>query len=88
MEEVKNDYYNRNGVQVMEILNSIYQFFGDDLNAKEGFYIGNIIKYLMRYKFKGDPNRDLDKLDDYLCLLNDELNRQVNSGELVFGNKE
>ena len=80
---VKMDYYERNDVKVFDIIDLTYKFFGDDINSKEAFYIGNIIKYLMRYKFKGDPNRDLDKLDDYLNLLNEELNRQVNSKELI-----
>ena len=65
MRKVNNDYYNRNGVEVYDILNLVYQFFGDDLNAKEGFYIGNIIKYLMRYKFKNDPVSDLRKIEVY-----------------------
>lgn len=70
------NYYNRNGVEVYEILDLIYKFFGDDLNAKEGFYVGNIVKYLMRYKFKGDPSGDLEKLEEYLEYLRYEQNNK------------
>lgn len=76
MEEERNDYYKRNGVEVKEILSLIYRFFGDDLNAQEGFYLGNVIKYLMRFKFKGNPEQDLNKLEEYLSWLRDSRKEQ------------
>jgi len=35
----------------------------------EGFYVGNIIKYIYRYKHKGEPVEDLKKARQYLDFL-------------------
>ena len=35
----------------------------------EGFCLGNIIKYLYRYKLKGNPVQDLMKANEYLVRL-------------------
>lgn len=71
MSEKKPSHYYRNGVEVREILELIFKFFGDDVTAEEGGVIFNIVKYLMRYKFKGNPIKDLDKLSVYLDWLKD-----------------
>lgn len=55
-------YYNRNGVEVKDVIQKVYQFFGDDLTGWESACIYNILKYLMRYKYKENPKDDLDKL--------------------------
>lgn len=70
-------HYKRNGISVNgDILKVIYDFYGNDLTAKEGFYIGNIIKYLMRFQYKDDPISDLDKLIRYAEMLKDAVNRR------------
>ncbi len=58
----KQDYYYRNGIQVKDVINQVYQFFGEDLSSWEAACIYNILKYLMRYKYKENPKQDLDKL--------------------------
>lgn len=54
----------------------------------EGFCLGNIIKYLYRYKLKGNPVQDLMKAREYLerliiCVKNkmDEEQRMLNDNE-------
>ena len=39
-----------------------------------GFLMGNIVKYLSRYPFKGNPEQDLKKADWYLQRLIEEVN--------------
>ena len=58
----KQNYYNRNGIEAKDIISAIYQFYGSDLSSWESACIYNIIKYLMRYKYKENPEKDLDKL--------------------------
>ena len=43
------------------------------VNSYEGFLMGNLIKYLSRYPFKGKPLQDLEKADWYLQRLIDEV---------------
>ena len=40
--------------------------FVEAIGELEGFCLGNVIKYLYRYKFKGDPVLDLMKAREYL----------------------
>lgn len=65
-------YYKRHGIEVKDVLDQIYTFFDNDITPKEGAYIFNIVKYLMRYKFKDDPISDLEKLETYLEWLKEE----------------
>lgn len=58
----KQNYYNRNGIEVKNVIRDIYRFFGSDLSSWESACIYNIMKYLMRYKYKGNSEEDLDKL--------------------------
>lgn len=38
-----------------------------------GFCIGNALKYICRYRYKGDPVGDLNKAADYIGILKDEI---------------
>ncbi len=31
-----------------------------------GFHLGNVVKYIARYKYKGAPRQDLEKAQEYL----------------------
>lgn len=62
-EKVKRqDYYYRNGIEVIDVINTVFKFFGSDLSSMESACIYNILKYLMRYKYKGNPEQDLRKV--------------------------
>ena len=69
----KQNYYNRNGVEVITIIRKIYDFFGSDLNSFEAACIYNILKYLMRYKYKDNPKQDLKKINVIVNWLKDEI---------------
>ena len=54
-------HYNQGGIEVIDIIESATK----GLNDSEGFYIGNILKYLCRWKFKNGLE-DLKKAKWYL----------------------
>lgn len=58
------DYYIKNGHECQECIDMITA----DCNGGEAFIIGNIIKYLWRYKGK-NGGRDLDKAKNYIDML-------------------
>ena len=58
------DYYIKNGHECQECIDMITA----DCNGVEAFIIGNIIKYLWRYKGK-NGNRDLSKAKTYIDML-------------------
>lgn len=68
---LKIDYYNGRSC-----LNHIENFFAfhEFLSPYENFYIGNIIKYLWRYKKKNGV-KDLEKAKEYLEFLINEQER-------------
>ena len=61
------DYYKGKSLQVFDVLDD---FLSPEANA--GFYVGNIIKYVVRYKGKNGRD-DLLKARDYLDKLIDSL---------------
>jgi len=50
-------------------------------SRKEGFYAGNISKYIDRYDTKGTPRADLFKVLHYTMLLINHLNLIENNGQ-------
>lgn len=71
----QQDYYYRNGIHVKDVIDQVYQFFGDDLTSWEAAGIYNIMKYLMRYKYKENPQKDLDKIAVNVEWLKSEFNK-------------
>lgn len=64
MTEDKVTRYKHGRYECIEILEDLLQ----ELDGFEGFLIGNVIKYLWRWKYKGGI-RDIEKAEDYLCKL-------------------
>lgn len=58
------DYYKKNGIECIDII----KLFTLDVHGVEGFILGNVIKYLWRYKFKNGIE-DIDKAINYLIML-------------------
>jgi hypothetical protein len=54
-------HYNQGGIECFDVIKA---FYGQD--AFEGFCAGNVLKYAMRYKHKGNPKQDLEKASFYL----------------------
>ena len=73
----KNDYYiltiDGNKIEAFEIIRAICN--ENHLYGYEGFLMGNVIKYLVRYRRKDNPKEDLIKAYNYL-------------GKLIFEMKE
>lgn len=63
------EHYNSNGVETKDIIEIISIQLGDKINGYQGFCIGNVIKYLTRFPFKGNPLDDLEKAKTYLDYL-------------------
>ncbi len=59
-------HYSVGGVEVIEIIKTKMP---PDISPFEGFLWGNILKYLFRYRLKGDPRGDLLKAQTYLTWL-------------------
>lgn len=57
------DYYKRDGIETIDVLRTI---LSED--EYRGFLIGNIFKYLVRYR-KKDMVNDLQKAETYLAWL-------------------
>ena len=60
------NHYKPNDIEAYDIINTVFTYFGSDLTNIEAFYIGNILKYLLRYKYKGQKEDDLKKLIEYV----------------------
>jgi hypothetical protein len=59
MEKINHpSHYNSGKIEVIEYLK--------DQGIAEDFCIGNVIKYVSRHKFKGNPLEDLEKAKWYL----------------------
>jgi len=59
------DHYNSGKIEVIDFIKS--------LGIDEDFCIGNAIKYISRYKHKGDPIGDLKKAKWYINYLINKL---------------
>lgn len=60
-------HYNVNGTETIEVIKA-----GMSSEQFEGFLVGNILKYISRYKFKNGVE-DLEKAAFYLERLKDEV---------------
>lgn len=56
----KPDHYHSGGIDTWELVDRKYT-----QEMKEGWYAGNVQKYLMRYHRKGNPVQDLEKMVAY-----------------------
>lgn len=63
-----NHYQSKNGIEVFDVIKA----FTEELNGIESFYVGNILKYICRYK-KKNGIEDLEKAKNYLDILINEL---------------
>lgn len=69
-----NSYYKPHDVSAWDLIESVLEYYGNDLSPSECFDIGNILKYLLRFKYKGQALSDLDKAIDYLKRVKREQN--------------
>lgn len=59
------NYYKPHDTEAWDLIDQVLTYYGSDLTGGEPFYIGNIMKYLLRYKYKGKAEEDINKLIRY-----------------------
>ena len=69
-------YYKRNGIEAKDVIRLVLEFLGDGITNYEAACVYNVLKYLMRYKFKGNPEQDLNKAIIELEWLKDEIKNE------------
>lgn len=69
-----DNYYHHNGKEAWDIIDQVQNHLEDGADNVEAGYIFNIMKYLLRYPYKGNSEEDLnkaktyiDRLKDYVC---------------------
>lgn len=70
----------------LEVINLLGMILRDHFSGYEGYCLGNTLKYLLRYKFKGDPIGDLNKAKayiDFLIQVENENNGLKNGQEVL-----
>lgn len=66
----KPQHYNHGNYEVLDIIKD--QLVVMPISPWEGYLLGNIIKYLLRFPYKGNSEQDLGKAKYYLsCLINE-----------------
>lgn len=63
--EESDHYYNQNGIEAWDIIHQVMEYHEGNISNKEAGILYNIMKYLMRFPYKGQRNSDLDKVCDY-----------------------
>lgn len=74
-ETEKNDhYYNQNGIEAWDIIKQVMKFHEGNITNNEAGIVYNIMKYLLRFPYKGQRNDDLDKVCVYVGELKETIN--------------
>lgn len=80
------EHYNElslNG-QPIEAIDLIFTFASmQGLTGEQSFLLGNVVKYLTRFPYKGKPVQDLEKASWYLNKLITEVNSNESNGKRV-----
>ena len=70
--KIDNDhYYNQNGIEAWDIIKQVMDFHEGKISNNEAGILYNMMKYLLRFPYKGQFNSDLDKI----CVYAQELKR-------------
>lgn len=64
--EKKESYYYHNGVMAWDIIDQIMDYHEDGLTNKEAGALYNVLKYLLRFPYKGQRDSDLNKAKEYI----------------------
>jgi len=68
----KSTYYDAGGIEVLEVIKA--KLTPEQL---EGYFLGNAIKYALRANFKGNWQRDLEKMANYAGWLKEHHERPI-----------
>ena len=67
----KSSYYDAGGIETIEIIKA--KLTGAELTPVQAYLLGNIIKYACRLPWRGQADRDSEKLVTYSTMLKGEL---------------
>ena len=73
----KRDYYNRGKIEAIDAIESACT----GLSGYEGFLVGNCLKYMFRWRWKGTALADLKKARYYLDMLITEEEKKLGVAE-------
>lgn len=62
----KDQHYFRNGKVAWEIIEDVLDFHEGGISNKQAGILYNIMKYVLRYPYKGNPADDLRKVKVYI----------------------
>lgn len=62
----QRNYYFHNGLAAWDIIDTIQEYHSDGIDNTEAGYLFCIMKYLLRYPYKGDSEGDLKKSIKYI----------------------
>lgn len=68
----ENSYYYHNGVMAWNLIDEILDYHEGNLTNREAGILYNILKYLLRFPYKGQRESDLDKAIEYIEQLKNE----------------
>tara|TARA_R100000687_G_C6313442_1_gene101522 strand:- start:228 stop:473 length:246 start_codon:yes stop_codon:yes gene_type:complete len=75
MDRINNpSHYNYGSIETIDIIKNSM-----DDNMYQGYLVGNVLKYVCRYKYKGEELDDLEKARWYLTRLIDSKSPQPDS---------
>lgn len=63
---IPNDYYTHNSKEAWDIIQEIQEFHNDGIDNVEAGLLFNVMKYLLRYPYKGYAIEDLEKAKTYI----------------------
>ena len=63
----KSNYYDQGGIEVQDVIKAKLT-----PEQYEGWLLGNVIKYSLRWNWKGSKERDREKIANYSQWLRDE----------------
>lgn len=70
--ETRDSYYYHNGVMAWDLIDEILDYHEGNLTNREAGILYNIMKYLLRFPYKGQRESDLNKAIEYIEQLKNE----------------
>lgn len=71
----QRNYYFHNGLAAWDIIDTIQAYHNDGIDNTEAGYLFCIMKYLLRYPYKGNSSGDLEKAKTYIDRLIDYIKK-------------
>lgn len=66
MEKELDHYYNQHDTEAWDIIGQVLDFHEGTISNREAGYMYCIMKYLLRFPYKGEHDTDLEKAKTYI----------------------